>query len=90
MLCGEKEVPAMAHNCKYVQQGHQVCAEHMLTKESLRNRFRKQMQDVISIEELTEWHELMLHTMLPQDKVIPLDDRPQAVINLIARGGVNQ
>jgi len=81
----------MAHNCKRNQQGHNVCAEHMLTKESLRNRFRKQMQDVITIEELTDWHELMLATMLPLEKgTIPLDDRPQKVIDFIARGGVNQ
>jgi hypothetical protein len=86
----EKEVPAMAHNCKYVQTGHQVCAEHMLTRDSLRYRFRKQMSDIISIEELTEWHELMTATMLPADKVIPLDDRPQSTIDFIAKGGVAQ
>ena len=87
----EREVPAMAHKCKYVQQGHKVCAEHMLTKESLRSRFRKQMQDVISMEELTGWHELMTATMLPVVRgVIPLDDRPQHVIDQVAKGGVNQ
>ena len=79
----------MAHNCKHVQSGHQICAEHMLTKDSLRYRFRKQMSDVITVEELTEWHELMLATMLPADKIIPLDDRPHAYIDKISKGGVS-
>lgn len=78
----------MAHSCKRVQPGHQVCAEHMLTKDGLRYRFRKQMKDVISIEELTEWHELMEATMLPADSIIPLDDRPHSLIEKIAKGGV--
>jgi len=78
----------MAHSCPRVQAGHQVCAEHMLTKEGLRYRFRKQMEDVIPIEELMEWHELMKMTMLPADKVIPLDDRPQEIIERVAKGGV--
>jgi hypothetical protein len=78
----------MAHKCKRVQSGHQVCAEHMLTREGLRYRFRKLMQDVLPIEELQEWHELMTASMLPADDIIPLDDRPQALIERIARGGV--
>jgi hypothetical protein len=78
----------MAHNCTRVQKGHEVCPEHMLTKDGLRYRFRKQMQDIISLEELTEWHELMQATMLPADKQIPLDDRPHSFIERIARGGV--
>lgn len=78
----------MAHKCKRVQSGHQVCAEHMLTKDGLRYRFRKQMQTIIPLEELQEWHELMNATMLPMDNSIPLDDRPQALIDRIARGGV--
>jgi hypothetical protein len=78
----------MAHKCKRVQNGHQVCAEHMLTKDGLRYRFRKQMQETFSLEELTELHELMTHTMLPSDKSIPLDDKPHAVIERIAKGGV--
>lgn len=78
----------MAHNCKKPQSGHQVCAEHMLTKDGLRYRFRKQMQETFEIEELVEMHELMKATMLPADESIPLDDRPQALIERIARGGV--
>lgn len=78
----------MAHNCKRLQPGHDVCAEHILTKDGLRYRFRKQMSDVIDIEQLTEWHELMLNTMLPADKIVPLDDHPQWVIEKIAKGGV--
>jgi len=78
----------MAHKCKRNQQGHQVCAEHMLTKDGLRYRFRKQMQDTFTLEELTEFKELMEATMLPSDKIIPLDDRPQATIDRVARGGV--
>lgn len=78
----------MAHHCKRVQQGHQVCPEHMLTKDGLRYRFRKQMEDVIPIEELTEWHELMTVAMLPKDKIIPLDDRPSDYIDRISKGGV--
>jgi hypothetical protein len=61
----------------------------MLTKEGLRYRFRKQMQDVIPIEELTHWFNIMTASMLPSDGVIPLDDRPAEYIELIARGGVN-
>lgn len=78
----------MAHKCKRVQAGHQVCAEHMLTKDGLRYRFRKYMQTVIPLEELQEWHDLMTATMLPMDNTIPLDDRPQELIDRIARGGV--
>lgn len=78
----------MAHHCKRVQQGHQVCSEHMLTKDGLRYRFRKQMEDVIPIEELTDWHELMTVAMLPKDKTIPLDDRPHDYIERISKGGV--
>lgn len=78
----------MAHNCKRVQSGHQVCPEHMLTKEGLRYRFKKQMSETIPMEELTEWHELMSVAMLPRDKVIPLDDRPHWYIERIAKGGV--
>jgi len=78
----------MAHKCKRVQTGHQVCPEHMLTKEGLRYRFKKQMSDVLSLDELTEWHELMKATMLPSDRFIPLDDRPADYINKIAKGGV--
>jgi hypothetical protein len=78
----------MAHKCKRVQSGHQVCAEHMLTRDGLRYRFRKQMQTVIPLEELQEWQDLMIATMLPPDNTIPLDDKPHAVIERIARGGV--
>lgn len=79
----------MAHHCKRLQQGHSVCSEHMLTRDGLRYRFRKQMEDVIPIEELTEWHELMTVAMLPRDKTIPLDDRPHEVIERISKGGSN-
>ena len=78
----------MAHNCTRVQSGHQVCAEHMLTKDGLRYRFRKQMEDVIPLDELMEWHELMKMTMLPADGIMPLDDRPHSLIERIAKGGV--
>lgn len=78
----------MAHNCKRVQSGHKMCPEHMLTKEGLRYRFKKQMSDILTLEELTEWYELMQATMLPSDKLIPLDDRPIEVIEKIARGEV--
>lgn len=77
----------MAHNCKRVQSGHQVCADHMLTQSGLRYRFKKMMQDVIPLEELIEWHDLMNATMLPADKTIPLDDRPHAYIERVANGG---
>lgn len=79
----------MAHNCKHVQSGHHVCPEHMLTKEGLRYRFRKQMQDVIPIEELTQWFNIMTASMLPADRIIPLDDRPAEYIEFISRGGVS-
>jgi hypothetical protein len=82
------EVPTMAHNCKRVQSGHQVCSEHMLTKDGLKYRFKKQMSDVISIEELANWHEMMNTSMLPKDRLIPLDDRPHWYIEKIAKGGV--
>jgi hypothetical protein len=78
----------MAHNCKRPQSGHQVCAEHMLTKDGLRYRFKKQMQEVFTLEELSEFYELMKATMLPADRAIPLDDRPQTLIDRIAKGGV--
>jgi hypothetical protein len=65
-----------------------MCPEHMLTKEGLRYRFKKQMSDILTLEELTEWYELMQATMLPSDKLIPLDDRPNEVIEKIARGEV--
>ena len=78
----------MAHNCKRPQSGHQICAEHMLTKDGLRYRFKKQMQDTFELDELQELFEMMKHTMLPADKTIPLDDRPHSLIERIARGGV--
>jgi hypothetical protein len=79
----------VAHKCKRVQTGHQVCPEHMLTRDGLRYRFRKQMEDVIPFEELMEWHEMMQATMLPADKsFVPLDDRPHTYIEKIAKGGV--
>lgn len=78
----------MAHKCTRTQHGHQVCSEHMLTKDGLRYRFRKQMEDVLELEELQGWHELMLSTMLPKDKFIPLDDRPHSLIERIAKGEV--
>jgi len=78
----------MAHKCKRPQSGHQVCAEHMLTKDGLRYRFKKQMRDTFAVEELVEMQELMNATMLPADKSIPLDDRPHSLIERIARGGV--
>lgn len=78
----------MAHKCKRPQSGHQVCAEHMLTKDGLRYRFRKQMQDTFTVDELTELHEMMQKTMLPADNAIALDDRPHSLIERIAKGGV--
>lgn len=72
------------HNCKRVQQGHTICAEHMLTKDGLRYRFKKQISDVITLEELETWRDLMIATMLPSDKSIPLDDRPQNYIDKVA------
>lgn len=79
----------MAHKCKRIQPGHQVCPEHMLSRNGLRYRFRKQMEDVVSLEELQEWHELMTATMLPKnDNEVPLDDRPHSYIERIARGEV--
>jgi hypothetical protein len=78
----------MAHKCKRPQSGHQVCAEHMLTKDGLRYRFRKQMQDTFSLEELAEFFKMMNSTMLPADNSIPLDDRPHTLIERIAKGGV--
>jgi hypothetical protein len=84
----KKGVPVMAHKCKRPQLGHQVCAEHMLTKDGLRYRFKKQMQDTFEIEELQELYDLMRATMLPADKVLPLDDNPQWMIDRIAKGGV--
>lgn len=78
----------MAHNCKRVQSGHQVCAEHMLTKDGLRYRFKKQMQEVIPFDELISWKELMDATMLPADSKVPLDDQPHSLIERIAKGGV--
>jgi hypothetical protein len=77
----------MAHNCTHVQSGHQVCAEHMLTKEGLRYRFRKQMQDTIPLDELTVWYEIMTASMLPVEKgAIQLDDRMQGYIDTVAKG----
>lgn len=79
----------MAHKCTRTQPGHQVCPEHMLTRNGLRYRFRKQMEDVIPLEELQEWHDLMKATMLDSDpKIVPLDDRPHSLIERIAKGGV--
>lgn len=78
----------MAHACKRVQPGHEKCAEHMLTKEGLRYRFRKQLEDTIDLEELVAWHELMTASMLPSDRIVPLDDRPHWYIEKIAKGGV--
>jgi hypothetical protein len=77
----------MAFKCVYKQPGHKVCAEHMLTKDGVRFRFRRQMQDVLSIDELRTWHEIMLATMLPGDKVLPLDDRPQSFIDRVTTKG---
>lgn len=78
----------MAHKCKRIQSGHKLCPEHMLTREGLRYRFRKQMSDILTIEELTQWHELMEATMLPADRKLTLDDRPADYIDRIARGEV--
>lgn len=77
----------MAHNCVNKQPGHKVCAEHMLTKEGIRFRFRRQMQETLEIEELQSWHELMQATMLPRDRALPLDDRPQSYIDRVTKGG---
>jgi hypothetical protein len=60
----------------------------MLTKDGLRYRFRKQMLATFTPEELSELQELMTATMLPADKIRPLDDMPHALIERIARGGV--
>lgn len=84
-----KGVTRVAHNCVYKQTGHKQCAEHSLTKEGVRYRFRRQMQDTIDIDQLRDWHELMTATMLPRDKALPLDDRPQAYIDAVAKGGAN-
>jgi hypothetical protein len=46
------------------------------------------MEDVIPLDELMEWHELMKMTMLPVDGTIPLDDKPHSLIERIAKGGV--
>lgn len=79
----------MAHNCTYKQPGHKQCAEHTLSKDGVRYRFRRQMQDTVNIDQLREWHELMCATMLPKDHYLPLDDRPQTYIDRVAKGGLN-
>jgi hypothetical protein len=77
----------MNHGCKNKVQGNAVCAEHMLTRDGLRYRFRKQMEAVFPLEELIAMHELMMATMLETEKgVIPLDDRPAKYINQFTRG----
>lgn len=77
----------MTHNCTYKQPGHKVCAEHSLSKDGIRYRFRRQLQDTVDIDQLRQWHELMSVTMLPRDKTLPLDDRPQSFIDMVAKGG---
>jgi hypothetical protein len=79
----------MAHRCPHIQAGSDTCAEHMLAKEGLRYRFRKQLEDTMDLEELVAWHELMTASMLPSDRRVPLDDRPQWYIEKVAKGGVN-
>jgi hypothetical protein len=79
----------MAHSCKYIQPGRDSCPEHLLGRDGIRYRFRKQMEDVLTYEEINTWHELMLATMLPSDKIMPLDDRPASYITQIAEGGVS-
>lgn len=77
----------MAHNCKRVQNGRTVCDIHLLTKDGLRYRFKKQIQGAIDPDQLAEWKELMQATMLPkEDSVTPLDDRSQSVIEKVAKG----
>lgn len=78
----------MAHYCKRVQKGHKSCPEHLLTRDGLRYRFRKYMEDVLSLEEMQAWHDIMQASMLQSDKTIPLDDRPQWYIEKIAKGEV--
>lgn len=79
----------MAHNCVRKQQGHKQCAEHMLSKDGIRYRFSRQLRDVIDMDQLQQWHELMLATMLPRSSSdrLPLDDRPQSFIDRVAKGG---
>ena len=78
----------MAHNCKHPQAGKDVCPEHILTKEGIRFRFKKQMKDTINQQEIKEWYQTMFHSMLPIDNSVPLDDRPHWYIEKIAKGGV--
>ncbi len=78
----------MAHNCKRVQYGQKACAEHILTRQGLNYRFRKQMEAVLDLEELVAWHELMKSSMLDADDSTPLDDRPQWYIDQVSKGVV--
>lgn len=77
----------MAHHCTNKRAGHKQCAEHMLSKQEIRIRFRRQLRDVIGIDQLQSWHELMLSSMLPGDTILPLDDRPHGYIERITKGG---
>ncbi len=79
----------MAHKCKHNQAGKDSCAEHILTKEGVRFRFKAQMIDVIGMDQISEWHDLMLATMLPSTKGVPLDDRPQWYIDKVSNGRDN-
>ncbi len=78
----------MAHNCKRTQHGQDVCAEHILTRQGLNYRFRKQMQAAFDMSELTAFYETMRASMLPADTGTPLDDRPQWYIDQVAKGWV--
>lgn len=78
----------MAHQCKRVQHGQKACAEHILTRQGLNYRFRKQMEAVFDLEELVDFHNTMKASMLPADGTTPLDDRPQWYIDQVARGEV--
>ncbi len=64
-----------------------MCAEHSLSRDGIRYRFRRQLEDTIDIDQLRVWHELMLATMLPRDKSLPLDDRSQSFIDNETKGG---
>lgn len=79
----------MAHNCTKKQAGHKQCAEHSLSRDGIRYRFSRQLRDTVNVDELWKWHEMMLATMLPRDpkQPLPLDDRPQAYIDHVTKGG---
>ena len=78
----------MGHNCKNIQHGQKVCAEHLLARTGVQYRFRKMLEDILSYEEIAGWHELTTASMLPADKSKPLDDCSQNFIDRISKGEV--